>query len=50
MKPPTIFGGKIKNIGANRFFQAHMGKNLQPLREIDYVAYRTFENGIIILN
>ena len=27
-----------------------MGKSLQPLQEVDKIAYRTFENGIIVLN
>ncbi len=45
-----IWWSNLKNTGAERLYQAHMGKSLQPLQEVDQVAYRTFENGIIVLN
>ncbi len=45
-----IWWSNLENTGAERLYQAHMGKSLQPLQEVDQVAYRTFENGIIVLN
>jgi hypothetical protein len=45
-----IWWSNLENTGAERLYQAHMGKSLQPLQEIDQIAFRTFENGIIVLN
>ena len=46
----VIWWSNLGNTGAERLYQAHMGKSLQPLQEVDQIAYRTFENGIIVLN
>ncbi len=46
----VIWWSNLENTGAERLYRAHMGRSLQPLQEIDQVAYRTFENGIIVLN
>jgi len=45
-----IWWSNLENTGAERLYQAHMGESLQLLQEMDQVAYRTFENGIIVLN
>ena len=45
-----IWWSTLKNTGAEQLYQAHMGKGLEPLRETNRLAYRAFENGIIILN
>ena len=45
-----IWWSTLKNTGAEQLYQAHMGKSLQPLQEVNQIAYRTFENGIIVLN
>jgi hypothetical protein len=46
----VIWWSNLENTGAGRLYQAHMGECLQPLQEIGKIAYRTFENGIIVLN
>ena len=46
----VIWWSNLENTGAERLYQAHMGECLQLLQEIDKVSYRTFENGIIVLN
>lgn len=45
-----IWWSTLKNTGAEQLYRVHMGKSLQPLQEVDQIAYRTFENGIIVLN
>jgi hypothetical protein len=45
-----IWKATLKGTGAEKLYQTYMGKGLQTLQETDQVAYRTFENGVIILN
>ena len=45
-----IWWSNLDNTGAEQLYKAHMGKTLQPLQEKDQMAYRAFENGIIVLN
>jgi hypothetical protein len=40
----------LNGSGAEVLYQAHMGKGLEPFKETDSIAYRAFENGIIVLN
>jgi hypothetical protein len=40
----------LKGTGAEQLFQVHLGKDLQPFQEADQVAFRTFENGVLVLN
>ncbi len=45
-----IWWTTLDGTGAEVLYQAHMGKGLGPLKETNGLAYRTFENGIIVLN
>lgn len=45
-----IWWATLKGSGAEALYQAHMGKALEPLKETNGLAYRAFENGIIVLN
>lgn len=45
-----IWWASLKGTGAELLYRVHMGKGLEPLRETDKLAYRLFENGIIVLN
>jgi hypothetical protein len=45
-----IWWSTLKNTGAEQLYQIHMGRSLQSLQEVNQIAYRTFENGIIVLN
>ena len=45
-----IWWSTLKNTEAEQLYQVHMGKSLQPLQEVNQIAYKTFENGIIVLN
>ena len=45
-----IWWASLSGTGAEILYQAHMGKGLEPFKEINGLAYRTFENGIIVLN
>ena len=45
-----IWWCNLNGTGAEKLYQTHMGSGLQPLQEADQVAYRTFENGVIVLN
>ncbi len=45
-----IWWSNLENTGAEQLYKAHMGNTLQPLQEKDQMAYRAFENGIIVLN
>lgn len=46
----VILWTTLKNTGAEQLYQAHMGNSLQPLQEMNQVSFRTFKNGIIVLN
>ena len=45
-----IWWTSLNGTGAESLYQAHMGKALESLKETNGLAYRTFENGIIVLN
>jgi hypothetical protein len=45
-----IWWSSLKDTGAESLYQVHLGKSLQPFQETDQVAYRTFENGVLVLN
>jgi hypothetical protein len=45
-----IWWANLENTGAEILYRAHTGKVLEPLQERGKVAYRIFENGIIVLN
>ncbi len=45
-----IWWGSLKNTGAEQLYQTHLGNGLQPLQETDQLAFRTFENGVLVLN
>ena len=45
-----IFWSDLIGTGAEILYKMHLGKTLQPLKEVDNWAYRIFENGIILLN
>ncbi len=45
-----IWWASLNGTGAEILYQVHMGKGLEPFTEINNVAYRTFENGVIVLN
>jgi hypothetical protein len=45
-----IYWTGLNRTGAEILYQAHMGKALEPFKEIKGIAYRSFENGIIVLN
>jgi hypothetical protein len=45
-----VWSAGLSGTGAEILYMAHMGKGLEPLRETNGLAYRTFENGIIVLN
>ena len=45
-----IWWATLKNTGAERLYEVNLGRSLQPLQEADQSAYRTFENGVIVLN
>lgn len=45
-----IWWSILKNTGAEQLYQAKVGRDLQPLQEVNQIAFRTFENGIIVLN
>jgi len=45
-----IWWSTLKNTGAEQLYRIHLGKSMQPLQEVKQIAYRTFENGIIVLN
>lgn len=45
-----VWWSTLKNTGAEQLYQVHMGKGLQPIQETDQVAYRAYENGVIVLN
>jgi hypothetical protein len=45
-----IWWADLNGTGAETLYQAHMGKGLEPFKETKELAYRTYENGIIVLN
>ena len=45
-----IWWASLQGTGAEELYQVHLGKTLQSLQETDQVAYRTFENGVLVLN
>jgi hypothetical protein len=45
-----IWWASLRGTGAEALYQAHMGNGLEPVKEINGLAYRAFENGLIILN
>ncbi len=45
-----IWWSTLEGTGAEILYQAHMGKGMEPLKEINELAYRIFENGVIVLN
>ncbi|MFC1563070.1 hypothetical protein ACFL4Z_03365, partial [candidate division KSB1 bacterium] len=45
-----IWWASLNGTGAEALYQAHIGKTLEPYKEVDQVAYKTFENGVIVLN
>ena len=45
-----IWWADLVGTGAEVLYQSHMGKGLEPYKETNGLAYRTYENGIIVLN
>ena len=45
-----IWRASLTGTGAEALYQAHMGESFGRFTETDGVAYRVFENGIIVLN
>ena len=45
-----IWWAALDGSGAEAFYEAQMGRSLEPLREDSQVAHRTFENGLVVLN
>jgi hypothetical protein len=45
-----IWWTSLNGTGAESLYQAHMGKALEPIKEANGIAYRSFDNGIIVLN
>jgi len=45
-----IWWAGLGGTGAEVLYQAHMGKGLEPYKEMNGLAYRPYENGIIVLN
>jgi hypothetical protein len=45
-----IWWSELNGTGAEVLYQAHMGKGLEPFKETNGLAYRAYENGVIVLN
>lgn len=45
-----LWWASLNGSGAEVLYQAHMGKGLEHFKEMKGIAYRTFENGLIVLN
>jgi hypothetical protein len=45
-----IWWAELNRTGAEVLYQAHMGKGLEPFKETNGLAYRAYENGVIVLN
>ena len=45
-----IWAGGLNGTGAEVLYETKMGKGLEPFKEINKVAYRVYENGLIVLN
>lgn len=45
-----IWWASLDGTGAEVLYQAKMGKPLEPMKEEDNLAHKTYENGLIVLN
>jgi hypothetical protein len=45
-----VWWAELNGTGAEALYQAHLGKGLEPFKETNGLAFRAFENGIIVLN
>jgi hypothetical protein len=45
-----IWWAELTGTGAEALYQAHMGKGLEPFKETNGLAFRSYENGLIVLN
>jgi hypothetical protein len=45
-----IWWANLKGTGAEMLYQVHLGKALSPLKGEDGLSFRTYENGLIVLN
>ncbi len=45
-----VWWATLNGTDAEILYRAHMGKGMEPLKENQGIAYRIFENGIIVLN
>jgi len=45
-----IWWADLNGTGAESLYQAHMGKGFEPFKEANGLVYRTYENGMIVLN
>jgi len=45
-----VWWAELNGTGAEVLYQAHMGKGLEPFKEQNGLAFRTFQNGFIVLN
>ncbi len=45
-----IWWAELNGTGAEILHNAHMGSPLETCKEMDGIAYRSFENGVIVLN
>jgi hypothetical protein len=45
-----IWWAELNRTGAEVLYQAHMGKGLEPFKETNGLAYRAYQNGVIVLN
>jgi hypothetical protein len=45
-----IWWASLEGTGAEELYKVHPGKDFQKLQELDKVAYRSFENAVLVLN
>ena len=45
-----IWWAELSRTNAAILYQAHMGNGLEPFKEINGLAYRAYDNGVIVLN
>ncbi len=45
-----VWWATLEGTGAESLYRSHMGKALEPLKEVEQVAFRNYENGVIVLN
>jgi len=45
-----VWWAELNGTGAEVLYQAHMGIGLEPFKEQNGLAFRTFQNGFIVLN